>query len=141
MFVHDVIAAITTEPCVRSNDCVAVRARNRLERTGAGRVGGRSGDLPPSATQRAELRRVDAGRLPFDHRGEALAPLALRVGERHAILRALRAGDARLDVAEVEVQRVGEERLGRVVGAEEALRLRVRLDERTSGSGRPVKRR
>ena len=56
-------------------------------------------------------------------------PLLERDGQRHAVLRAARAREVRHDVAEVQRQRVGEARLGRVVGAEHALRLRVRFDQ------------
>ena len=43
--------------------------------------------------------------------------------ERDAVLRPLRPGDRRLDVAEVELERVGEHRVGRVAVAPHALRL------------------
>ena len=47
--------------------------------------------------------------------------------ERNAILRTLRSRETRLDRAEVELERVGEDRVGRIVRAEEALLLRVRF--------------
>ena len=37
-----------------------------------------------------------------------------RLGQRHAVLRPLRAGERRLDRAEIELERVGEDRVGRV---------------------------
>ena len=49
--------------------------------------------------------------------------------KRYAILRPLRAGERGDDLGEVEGERVGEERVGRVVGAEEALSLRIGLDQ------------
>ena len=55
------------------------------------------------------------------------AALALR--ERHAILRALGAGHGGDDGGEIEFQRIGENRIGRLVGAEEALFLGVGFDE------------
>ena len=55
--------------------------------------------------------------------------LLARLGERHAVLRALRPGEARLDVAEIERQRVGEDRLRRLLGAPQALLLGVGLDD------------
>ncbi len=60
---------------------------------------------------------------------QAGGKLLLDVGERDPVLRALRPGEARLDGREVEVERGEELRVGRLVGAEESLRLRVALDE------------
>ena len=54
----------------------------------------------------------------------------LGVGERDAILRPLGAGERRRHFAEVERQRVGEDRVGRQAGAVEPLRLGVGLDQR-----------
>ena len=53
-----------------------------------------------------------------------------RGGERHAVLRALRAGERGHDGAEIELQRVGEDRVGRVVDPPHALRLGIGLDQR-----------
>ncbi len=58
-----------------------------------------------------------------------LAEGLLAAGQRDAILRAPGAGDARLHIAEVQLQRGGVDRVGRVVGAEHPLRLGVPLDE------------
>ena len=49
--------------------------------------------------------------------------------ERNAVLRALRPGHRRHDFGEVEFEAVGENRIGRLVGAEEALFFRVGFDE------------
>ena len=46
-----------------------------------------------------------------------------------AVLRALRAGEARLDGRQIESNDLRERRHGRAVGAEQALFLRVALDE------------
>src|SRR5207248_1920393 len=55
--------------------------------------------------------------------------LLARLGERHAVLWTLGPGEAGLDVAEIERERVGEDRLGRLVGAPQALLLGVGLDD------------
>ena len=52
------------------------------------------------------------------------------VGQRHAILRAARAGEAGRDAVEVELDERAERRRGIAVAAEEALLLVVRVDER-----------
>ena len=54
---------------------------------------------------------------------------ALRLLERHAILRPPRSGQARLDRPEIELDRFGVLRIGLAGAAEEPLRLRVRLDQ------------
>ena len=54
---------------------------------------------------------------------------ALGLPQRHAILRPLRAGDRRLDGAKVQLQGVGERGIGRLIGAEQALFLRVRFHQ------------
>ena len=51
------------------------------------------------------------------------------VGERHAILRPLRSGNAGLDGAEVELEELVEHGRGRFVGAEHALLPGVTLDQ------------
>ena len=61
---------------------------------------------------------------------ERLGEGACGAGERHAVLRPLRPGDRRLDLAEIERERVGEHRVRRVAVAEQALRLGVGLDQR-----------
>ena len=50
--------------------------------------------------------------------------------ERDAVLRPLRAGERRLDRVEIELEHVGEDRIGRGLGAVHALRLGVGLDQR-----------
>ena len=65
-----------------------------------------------------------------EHRVERAVEARLHFAEEHAILRALRAREARLDRAEIERQRVGERRSDVLRVVEEPLLLRVRLDER-----------
>ena len=80
--------------------------------------GERVGDL---LVRRAVAVRDAEGR-------ERLEEGRLRLGQRHAVLRAPRPGEARLDVAEVEVDHLRV--LGRVVGVvEEALDAAVRLHQ------------
>ena len=55
---------------------------------------------------------------------------AAGVGERDPVLRPLRAGDGRDDVAEIELQRVGERRFGRIGVAPHALGFRIGFDQR-----------
>src|SRR5690606_5891270 len=76
-------------------------------------------------------------RLGWNGRGDArlftsvcLSVHPLGRGEGNAILRTLRSCQARNDRREIELEHVGEERVGRVVGAEQALRLAVGFDER-----------
>ena len=57
--------------------------------------------------------------------------------QRHPVLRALRAGERGLDRRKVEVERIGEHRLGRELRAEHALRLRIGLDQRHLRGGPP----
>ena len=66
--------------------------------------------------------RVVAGR-------QRLPEGTARLTQRHAVLGALGAGNARLDSAQVQVNRVAEVGLRAVVGAEQALLLGVPLDE------------
>ena len=60
---------------------------------------------------------------------ERLREARLHVGERHAILRPARPREIRHDGAEVEFERIAEDRIERFVGSEEPLRARVRFDE------------
>ena len=53
----------------------------------------------------------------------------LRGLERHAILRTLRTREARLDGVQVDFDRLGIDRIRRVLVAVQTLRARVRLDE------------
>ena len=101
VFVQLVIAAITTEPC---SSWVAVATA-----------------APP----------------PLGLHLHALLQFVERAGERrlglrkrHAILRAARAREARLDRAEIELHRLAVGRIRRVGGPEQALRFRVGLDQR-----------
>ena len=68
-----------------------------------------------------------AGLVPF--RAHCRLERRLGIGQGDAVLRALRAGDRRDDVAQVEAEGVGEDRVRRVVGAEHALGLGVGLDQ------------
>ena len=54
----------------------------------------------------------------------------LDVLQRDAVLRALGAGERRLDRGEIELEHVGEHRIGRGLDAEHALRLGVGRDQR-----------
>ena len=69
------------------------------------------------------------------------AKIFLGVGQRHPILRTPRTCEARLDAAEIEFERIGEDGLRRSIGAEQALLLAVRLDQREPITGLPVTRR
>ncbi len=60
---------------------------------------------------------------------ERLFERRFRLPQRHAILRALRPGQRGLDAGEIEFELVGVDRIRRGIGAEDALRLRVFLDE------------
>src|SRR5919112_5666424 len=63
------------------------------------------------------------------HLGQRLAEGGLHVVEGDPVLRAARPGQARLDRLQVQVQRLREARLGRLVRAPEALLLAVVLDQ------------
>ena len=67
--------------------------------------------------------------LALGHRLEGLLERRPGLAEGDAVLRALRAGEARLDGREVEFQGVGVLGLGGAEAVEEALGLRVRLDQ------------
>ena len=60
---------------------------------------------------------------------ERLFERRFRLPQRHAVLRALRPGERGLDGGEIEFQLVGVNRVRRGIGAENALRLGVFLDE------------
>ena len=62
--------------------------------------------------------------------GQFLFVSRLGVGQQHLVLRAARAGQAGHDGAEIEFQRVGEDGIGRIGFAPQALRLRISLDQR-----------
>jgi hypothetical protein len=70
------------------------------------------------------LRRLDADL------GDRLGGRPWHARQRDAVLRPLGAGERRLDGAEVELQRVGEHRVGRSGVAPQALRLGIGLDQR-----------
>ena len=108
----------------------------------ADRVGGREGlrDRLVVAVERRRgvhvrrgvvrrRRRGGHGLVVVHVRGERLAEALLGLGQDDPVLRPLRAGDARHDGAEVELEVLGVARLA-VVVVPEALLLRVRLDER-----------
>ncbi len=59
----------------------------------------------------------------------------LHVLERDAILRALRTGKRRLDLRQLELEDVGEDRIGRRLGAVQALRLGIGGDQRNPLGG------
>ena len=139
VLVQLVIAAITTAPCSSLKLLALVRAGRfalvlrlvrRLRRPATIRPwrarATRSTALAficdAHAGERAEL-------LPGRRRAPPCTS-ACGLRERHAILRTARTGEARLHGAEVELERVGEDGVRRLVGAEETLRLRVRLDQR-----------
>ncbi len=110
MFVQLVMAAITTEPCF---SCC---------------------DLPSRVIVAVALRFGPAAApvlgLALDSSsGSAVGERFLHVVQAHAILRPAGPGQARLDGAQVERQRVGIDRFRRRGGVEQALFLGVRLDE------------
>ena len=61
--------------------------------------------------------------------GQRLHERRLGLRQRHAILRPLRSGYGRHHAPQVQLQRVGENRIRRVIGAEQSLFLRIRLDQ------------
>ena len=60
--------------------------------------------------------------------GQRVIEARFHILERDAVLRTLRSGQARLHGAQIQVQGVGEDRIGRVVGAEQALELGIGFD-------------
>ena len=118
VLVQLVIAATTTDPCVEP-----LEARRHRRRGGHGR-GGRSG--------RAAARRGSCAAFGFRSVSitcERLLEPELGLPERDAILRTLGSGEAGLDGGQIELDRRRVDRLDGVVGAEEPLLLRVRLDQ------------
>ena len=65
----------------------------------------------------------------FGLRGQRFFERCLRLRERNAVLRALGSGHRGDDRGEIELEAVGENRIGRLIGAEEALFFRVGFDE------------
>ena len=84
--------------------------------------------LPPSATHSASASRSTLG-CSSNSLASSRRKSALRRSQRDSILRTARPGHARHDGAEVELERVGEFRLGRVGRIEQSLRLAVGLDQ------------
>ena len=87
--------------------------------------------LPLSRTSASCCERFFAEREAalVDRRAQRLLERGFHVAQQNAILRALGTCHARLHVGEIEFQRVGEDRVGRIVGAEQALFLGVALDQ------------
>ena len=119
VFVQLVIAAMTTDPC---SSCRRARPPRR-------RRPPRDASAPPPSSP------------PFSRSGSAAANDVFAFDQRHAILRPPRTGEARLDRGEIELQRVGVDRVRRRVGAEQPLRARIRFDQRDLRASRPVSRR
>ena len=136
---HEVIAAITTAPW--SSTPLPPSANVDLDR-----VGRAARRRPCAQTARAPRRRslgaagsdagndssfglVDAVLHRLDVVVQRLAEHRLGRLQRHAVLRALRAGERRLDGRQVELERLGERRLDRRV-VPEAVLLGVGLDQR-----------
>ena len=94
----------------------------------AGRVAGRGRNSRGVALAAVGRPAASSG-LGLDVVAERLAELLVGDGQRHAVLRALRAGERGHDVAEVELERVGERRVLGVLVVPEALLLGVGLDE------------
>ena len=65
----------------------------------------------------------------LDGRDESLLEARLHILQEHAVLRALRARKAGLDSTQIQIERVGERRLGAVVGTEQSLRSAISLGE------------
>ena len=143
---HEVIAATTTAPWSSTNspcssECTvhrlarpARRSRWRPSGHGDGVVvgeGQRRPDRWPGRTPRRPRRAwcSGAGSVLVDVVVDVLAERDLRVRQQDPVLRALRAGDGRHHVAEVELEVLGEH--GLLVGVvPHALRLGVGLDQR-----------
>ena len=68
-------------------------------------------------------------RAAFHHRRESFLKRVFRLRERDPVLRPFRPRDARLDGGEIQLQRVGEDRIGNCVGAEKPLLFAVGLDQ------------
>ena len=137
VFVHDVIAAITTAPCVSSKSSPSSETR-----TVRGRGGARDGDRGLLGLRMAagacsvvgSLAGNVSARAPFSSGSMPNVPSAsrndcLRARERHAVLRPARPRERRLDVGEVEPHDLRVHGLLVRVVPEEVL-LAVRLDER-----------
>ena len=120
---HDVIAAITTEPS-RSSSACRVERRALFERDSAATA------VPPPPSFSSRATAAGATLLALRHSSSAASNdgRASRNGTRSCGRR----GPARFGstIDEIEFERVGEARFGRCVGAEHALRFGVRFDQR-----------
>ena len=76
-----------------------------------------------------QVRLGEAEAAVLHRRGQGLPEGGLHLAQRHPVLGALRPGQARLDLGEIEAERVAEDGIGRGVGAEEVLLLAVALDQ------------
>ena len=115
VLVHEVMAAMTTAP---SRELVVLAVDFR----GADELGDRAA---------AFLVHVGSlvGAVDVAEVGQRRLEGGVGMGERDAVLRALRSGDRGDDRGQVERQGGGEDRVRRAVGAEHALRLGVGLDQ------------
>ena len=166
VFVHDVMAAMTTCPWSTLNvapsivtsaavsECSAITVPAATARAEAGAAGGswpgalsaggsEAGKVSATASS-WELATLLLG-VAADEVGQRRAEGVLRAVQRHAILRALGAGQRGHDVAEVELDGVGVRRLLGVLVVPEALLLGVGLDEvdellRAPGEGHVAQR-
>ncbi len=131
MFVQLVIAAMTTAPCFSVN---VFPLYSTCAPASPATAGSATATPPPpdplAATARPESFPDDPAPASFSNSASTrLGVHRLRLRERHAVLRALRAGETRLDRPEVELERVGELGIRRGIGSEESLLLGVGLDE------------
>jgi hypothetical protein len=122
VLVQEVIAAITTAVVELELHCPILTGRSWpslavADRGRRGRGRGRRGH-----------RLVRRARRCCAPRGSAVAEVLL--ASAHAVLRALRAGQRGLDVAQVELEHVGVDGSGGAGVAPQALRLGVGLDQR-----------
>ena len=125
VFVHDVIAAITTEPCRHGSFRPSGRSASGSV-VAAGSSGVLAAPRRPPAMNRADLAGLRVG---LARSRNAATKESHTSGSAHAVLRPLRSGDRGLDRGEVQLQHLGEDRLGVAVAAEQTLLLRVALDE------------
>ena len=102
----------------------------RIRRVGAG------GDRSDHHVAVAEIVVAAGNRHALGHLGRLVELLVHRAGEarlhfleRNAVLRALGAGERRLDGAQFQLENVGEDRILRGLGAVHALRLGIGLDQ------------
>ena len=153
VFVQDVIAAMTTEPCSSSkvSPSSVTCAPPGISATAVGATWTTAPpsnvSVPGSIVRRRVARRerlrdrlVVGGAVVDAERRELVEERVLRLAQRHAVLRPPRPGERRLDGGEIELDHLRvRRRLVRVVP--EAVLLAVRLDEGDALVGRPVRRR